>query len=172
MQGTYFFADYCTSKIWSLRYDGSNVSDYQDRTSELDPSGSTSITSIVGFGEDAAGEIYICELNGEIFKIVPVAVSGACCIGDSGSCVSISESNCDAGGGNWLGANTSCNDGGCEVNNCPEDINGDGNVSTTDLLAIIAAWGPCSGCGADINGDGNVSTTDLLAIIAAWGACP
>jgi len=172
LQGTYFFADYCTSKIWSLRYDGSNVSDYQDRTSELDPSGSTSISSIVGFGEDAAGEIYICELNGEIFKIVPVAVSGACCIGDSGSCVSISESNCNAGGGNWLGANTSCNDGGCEVNNCPEDINGDGNVSTTDLLAIIAAWGPCSGCGADINGDGTVSTTDLLAIIAAWGACP
>lgn len=172
LQGTYFFADYCTSKIWSLRYDGSNVYDYEDRTSELDPSGGTSISSIVGFGEDAAGEIYICELNGEVFKIIPLAASGACCIGDSGSCVFIPESNCSAGGGTWLGPNTSCDDGGCDVVDCPADITGDGYVSTTDLLAIIAAWGDCDGCPADINGDGTVSTTDLLTVIAAWGACP
>jgi glucose/arabinose dehydrogenase len=172
LHGTYFFGDYCTSKIWSLRYDGFNVSDYQDRTSELDPSGATSISSIVGFGEDAAGEIYICDLGGEVFRIIPLAASGACCIGDSGSCVLIPESNCSAGGGTWLGANTSCNDGGCEVNNCPEDITGDGAVSTTDLLAVIGSWGSCDGCPADINGDGAVSTSDLLAVIGAWGACP
>ncbi|HIN09115.1 MAG TPA: sugar dehydrogenase [Phycisphaerales bacterium] len=173
LQGTYFFADYCTSKIWSLRYDGSAVYDYQDRTSELDPSGSTSISSIVGFGEDAAGEMYICDLNGEVFRITAEAEYGACCVGDSGSCVFIPESNCGAGGGIWLGAGTSCADeGACDVNNCPADINGDGTVSTTDLLAIIADWGSCSGCPTDLNGDGTVSTTDLLAVIAAWGACP
>ena len=33
LDGTYFFADYCTSKIWSFKYDGSNTYDYQDRTS-------------------------------------------------------------------------------------------------------------------------------------------
>ena len=172
LDGTYFFADYCTNKIWSLRYDGSTVYDYQDRTSELDPSGSTSIGAISGFGEDASGEIYICDLNGEVFKVVTLAASGACCIGNSGSCVSIPESNCVAGGGTWLGANTSCDDGGCEANNCPEDITGDGTVSTTDLLAIIGTWGDCSGCPADINGDGTVSTSDLLAVIGAWGECP
>jgi glucose/arabinose dehydrogenase len=171
LHGTYFFGDYCTSKIWSLRYDGLNVSDYQDRTSELAPSGS-SISSIVGFGEDAAGEIYICDLGGEVFKIIPEAVSGACCVGDSGSCVFIPESNCDAGGYVWLGANSSCSDGGCDVNNCPADVNGDGDVNTTDLLNIIAAWGDCSGCSADINGDGVVSTSDLLAVIGEWGTCP
>ena len=36
-----------------------------------------------------------------------------------------------------------------------------------DLLAVIAAWGPCSGCSADINGDGVVDVADILAVIAA-----
>ena len=26
---------------------------------------------------------------------------------------------------------------------CPTDTNGDGDVNVTDLLALLAAWGPC-----------------------------
>ena len=26
---------------------------------------------------------------------------------------------------------------------CPTDSNGDGTVNVTDLLALLAAWGPC-----------------------------
>ncbi len=55
---------------------------------------------------------------------------------------------------------------------CPADINGDGNVNVTDLLAVIGAWGACPGCPADINGDDVVNVTDLLAVIGAWGPCP
>lgn len=70
--GTYFFADFCSSTIWSLRYDGVAVSDFQNRTSELAPGGGLGISSITSFGEDADGEIYICDQNGgEVFKIVP-----------------------------------------------------------------------------------------------------
>ena len=57
---------------------------------------------------------------------------------------------------------------------CP-DINGDGAVNVTDLLAIITAWGPCDGCPEDINLDGSVGVIDLLEVIGAWGGdqpCP
>lgn len=49
------------------------------------------------------------------------------------------------------------------------DLNDDGQVTTTDLLGMLAAWGPCEGCLADTNGDGLVNITDLLALLANWG---
>jgi hypothetical protein len=51
----------------------------------------------------------------------------------------------------------------------PEDLNGDGVVDVTDLLALLAAWGPCADCPEDIDGSGAVDVTDLLAVLAAWG---
>jgi len=171
LDGTYFFGDYCTSRIWSFKYDGLNTYDFLDRTSELAP-GSGSIGSISGFGEDANGEIYICDLGGEVFKIVAEPASGACCIGTSGTCINIPESNCNNGGGSWQGPESSCDTGVCEPNDCPADITGDGTVGVADILAIIEAWGACPGCAADINDDGNVNVVDLLEVVGAWGTCP
>ncbi len=54
---------------------------------------------------------------------------------------------------------------------CPADTNNDGQVNVTDLLAVITAFGPCTGCPADINHDGVVNVADLLAVIAAFGPC-
>jgi|TARA_B100000959_G_scaffold114961_1_gene121174 hypothetical protein len=54
---------------------------------------------------------------------------------------------------------------------CIGDINADGFVNVTDLLAAIDQWGPCKKCSADINGDAVVDVTDLLEIIGAWGPC-
>jgi hypothetical protein len=49
------------------------------------------------------------------------------------------------------------------------DVNGDGIVNVSDLLAVIEAWGPCSFiCPEDLNGDGVIDVVDLLAVIAAW----
>ena len=70
MQGTYFFADYGSGTIWSTPTGGPVV--ITNRTAQLDPAGALAIGSISSFGEDAAGEIYICDrLGGEVFKIVP-----------------------------------------------------------------------------------------------------
>jgi len=71
LRGTYFFADYCSNKIWSFRYEGGMVLEFTDRTAELDPDagGPISITSITSFGEDADGELYIVDQGGEIFRI-------------------------------------------------------------------------------------------------------
>lgn len=56
---------------------------------------------------------------------------------------------------------------------CPADLNGDGVVSTLDLLLLLADFGCVSNCTADINGDGLSSTSDLLVLLAAYGdICP
>ena len=52
---------------------------------------------------------------------------------------------------------------------CPSDLNGDGQVETNDLLALLANWGTPDG---DVNGDDNTDVSDVLAIISAWGDCP
>jgi len=59
----------------------------------------------------------------------------------------------------------------CLVPDCPEDFDLDGMVGTTDLLQLLAAWGPCMDCVEDLDGDGMVGTTDLLQLLAAWGPC-
>jgi hypothetical protein len=54
---------------------------------------------------------------------------------------------------------------------CVADIDGDGAVSTTDLLALIAAWGDGPGSPADVDGNGIVDTADMLFLLTAWGPC-
>lgn len=72
LQGTYFLADFEISTILSFKYDGHSLTNYADRTNELEPVGSRTINLISSFGEDAAGELYIVDIyDGEIYKIVP-----------------------------------------------------------------------------------------------------
>jgi hypothetical protein len=56
------------------------------------------------------------------------------------------------------------------------DPGGDGTVNVSDLLSLLASWGPCVGCPADIAPegapDGMVNVSDLLFLLASWGACP
>lgn len=75
LQGTYFFSDNSSSKIWSMRRSTTGtVANFTDRTVQLDPPGTATIITVSSFGEDAAGEMYICNLNaGQVFKIVPTA---------------------------------------------------------------------------------------------------
>jgi len=74
LNGTYFFADFCSNQIWSLRYQNGTVTDLRERTLELVPGGGLTIRAVSSFGRDAQGELYICDhVGGEIFKIVPTA---------------------------------------------------------------------------------------------------
>ena len=85
LQGQYLFGDYCRLQIWSFVWDGVGGTDgpVVERTAELQPDVG-SIDSIIAFGEDAAGEVYIVDGDGEIFRIAPepgapllLAVGGA-----------------------------------------------------------------------------------------------
>ncbi len=59
-----------------------------------------------------------------------------------------------------------------EIEPCPADISGDGEVDVDDILSLVAAFGACGGCDEDLNGDDVVDVDDLLVAIAAWGPCP
>jgi glucose/arabinose dehydrogenase len=69
-QGQYIYADYCSGQIWSFAYNGTTVSNFVNRTAQLDPAGALSINSVTSFGQDANGELYICDFGGgEIYRI-------------------------------------------------------------------------------------------------------
>ncbi len=54
----------------------------------------------------------------------------------------------------------------------PADLNGDGVVSTADLLILLSSWGPCDDCNdcpADIDDNCSVGTGDLLILFTNWG---
>jgi hypothetical protein len=55
----------------------------------------------------------------------------------------------------------------------PGDVDGDLIVDVADLVALLAAWGPCDGdgssdCKADLNCDGVVAVGDLIILLANW----
>lgn len=51
---------------------------------------------------------------------------------------------------------------------CPTDLDGDGQTASTDLAALLSAWGTPA---ADLTGDGNTDSADIAALLSAWGAC-
>ncbi|MDY7107606.1 MAG: C25 family cysteine peptidase [Planctomycetota bacterium] len=51
----------------------------------------------------------------------------------------------------------------------PGDLDGDGDVDTADLLALLADWGCIGNCPGDVDGDGDTDTADLLMLLANWG---
>lgn len=72
LQGTYFFGDYCSGNIWSFRMVNGKAVDFQNRTEEINLGGGEYTNYISSFGEDTAGEIYIVDYNGEIYKLIAV----------------------------------------------------------------------------------------------------
>jgi hypothetical protein len=67
-----FLRDYCSGRIWSFRYDGQTMTDFQEHTQDLAPwPGEGEIGLITSFGQDSQGELYILDnQNGEVFKII------------------------------------------------------------------------------------------------------
>jgi hypothetical protein len=62
MQAIYFYADYCSGRIWGLQRDGAAWQSQPLRATDY---------SISSFGEDEAGNLYITDLaGGGIYKIV------------------------------------------------------------------------------------------------------
>ncbi len=134
LDGTYFFADFGTNRIWSFRYDGT-VNEFIERTGALSPSvGGFGISSIASFGVDARGEIYIVDrastVNSEIFRIIREESQ-------------IADFNCDGEVGINDFLDLLANWGQCPAaGQCPWDLDRDGAVGINDFLGLLAAWGP------------------------------
>ena len=56
-RGRYFFADFISGRVWSFVIPDGTAQDLFEHTAEL--GGSSVLGNISGFGEDAAGELYI-----------------------------------------------------------------------------------------------------------------
>ncbi|NLF39445.1 PQQ-dependent sugar dehydrogenase [bacterium] len=69
-QGAYFFGESTSNTYYSLRYDGTNITEFTDHTAELRPHPGP--YAAVSFGEDAASELYLIDMfGGTVYRIVP-----------------------------------------------------------------------------------------------------
>ncbi|MCW4463172.1 PQQ-dependent sugar dehydrogenase [Sphingomonas sp. BT-65] len=74
--GAYVFGDFISGNIWSVPATslvaGSTLasSSYERRNTDFTPDAGT-INQLASFGEDAAGNLYIVDLDGEIFMVTP-----------------------------------------------------------------------------------------------------
>jgi hypothetical protein len=60
-RGRYFYGDFCTGEIWSLRaVHAKLVGKRKERVK---------IGNLSSFGQDAAGELYATSLNGQVYKL-------------------------------------------------------------------------------------------------------
>jgi glucose/arabinose dehydrogenase len=59
--GRYFFGDYCSGTVWSLRIEGGRAVDVRREGFRA--------ASLTSFGEDAAGELYLATGDGRILKL-------------------------------------------------------------------------------------------------------
>jgi glucose/arabinose dehydrogenase len=76
LEGRYFFGDYLSGQIFSFVFDGLTVSDLKNHTEDLLPTGPISFGGgLVSFGEDAAGELYLVDIRGAVYQIVPEPAS-------------------------------------------------------------------------------------------------
>ena len=73
LQGQYFFADFVIGEVFTLRFDGSNWV-ATERTDQITPNAGT-IGNPSSFGEDALGNLYLVDFDGEVFRLTPNVVS-------------------------------------------------------------------------------------------------
>jgi len=130
LEGEYFFGDYCIGRIYSFGTLAGALDDYVDRTAELAPPAGSglAIDRVPAFGEDARGEIYICDWDGQIYRIIPVTPT-----------ISDADINCSGAVDVFDLLAMLASWGPCD--GCAADFGGDHQVSVTDLLQLLAEWG-------------------------------
>jgi uncharacterized repeat protein (TIGR03806 family) len=70
MRGAYFYADYVSDRVWALRRNAAGTANEWVREIATAPSPSS-------FGEDAAGELYVCShSDGKIYRLEPRTSGG------------------------------------------------------------------------------------------------
>ena len=73
LQGQYFFADFVQAKIFTLRFDGSAWV-ATNRTSQI-MTDAGAVSNPTSFGEDARGNLYLTDFDGEVFRLTPTVAS-------------------------------------------------------------------------------------------------
>lgn len=163
LSGTYFFADFCSAEIKSFRLMNGTVTDLRDRTLELDPPGPSSWLTLTSFGEDARGDLYICDLNaGRISRIV-----------EPGPLVDCNTNGRSDRGDIAAGISRDANADGipdeCQPPPCFADYDNNGGIDGADIEAFFIEWAG-SAPGADTNQDGGIDGADVEVFFLQWQA--
>lgn len=69
LEGRYVFGDYQNPRIWSFVLRGGKATDFEDHTTDLQPQ-DAKLKFISSFGEDNAGNLYIVDHTGPIYRVV------------------------------------------------------------------------------------------------------
>jgi Ca2+-binding RTX toxin-like protein len=73
LQGQYFFADFVQGKVFTLRFNGTAWV-AAERTSQIVPDFGT-VGNVSSFGEDARGNLYLVDFDGDVFRLTPTVAS-------------------------------------------------------------------------------------------------
>jgi len=73
LQGQYFFADFIQAKVFTLRFNGSSWV-ATDRTAQI-TTDFGAVNDPSSFGEDARGNLYLVDFDGDVFKLTPTVAS-------------------------------------------------------------------------------------------------
>ncbi|MEE8155104.1 MAG: M12 family metallo-peptidase [Phycisphaerales bacterium] len=143
----------------------------------LGPNGNVYVAS---HGGNAAVHMYDIN-NGNFMRSFYVLVAGSVVNptgldfvpgGDIDCNLNLIPDSCDITSGTSQDVNGNGIPDECESPGIPGDLDGDGSVGASDLLILLANWGPCADCDdcvADIDGDCSVGASDLLILLANWG---
>ncbi len=63
--GTYVFGDFCQGRLWGLTVDAQGVDTRKELGLSVDP------VTLVSFGEDAAGELYVLSFDDTVYRLEP-----------------------------------------------------------------------------------------------------
>ncbi|MFZ4722693.1 MAG: hypothetical protein ACOYMI_06045 [Phycisphaerales bacterium] len=55
---------------------------------------------------------------------------------------------------------------------CPSDLDGDRDVSASDIALALLDFGPCTDCASDVDGSGEVDGGDIAFLLLDFGSCP
>jgi glucose/arabinose dehydrogenase len=149
LQGTYFYGDFCTGRSWSFELVAGVVTDFVERTSQLG-----ALSGVASFGEDASGEMYICEMNtGEVSRIENADPPGTgFCFGDGSL-----PTACPCALPNTVPNPSGASDAGCanSFNANGAKITGEGTVSPNDTVVLTGSGQTPAGFCLFVVGTGN-----------------
>ena len=131
LNGFYLFGDFGSNNFWGFRYDGSTPDNFDgDNHTEVIRWNSFldvnvgSLGSMVAFGEDLVGNVYICDLGGEVFRV------------SDGTPALIGDTNGD-GNINLLDVASFVNAISNALFSYEADINSDGQVNLLDVGPFV-----------------------------------
>lgn len=163
LAGRYFFADHCSNRVRSLRFDGAGLVDLQDHALVVDDPGGVTVGPLTSFGEGLCGELYVTDLDGQLFRVLAATPITDCnANGFEDACETATDPARDVD-------HNSVPDT-CE---CLADADASGAIGLDDFLDVLSQWGPCAApCPSDSDADGTVGILDFLRVLSDWGPCP